>query len=364
MGKKNVLVTVPSLKKGKGGVTHFYRSMLSYIKLRKNIVLYEIGSAKSALKFIHPIWDQIRFIKALTKKRPCIVHVNPSLNFKSFIRDGLFIFISKKMNCNVMVFFHGWDKSFETSVEKRLMWFFNNTFLRADIFFVLSKDFKSVLKHWGVNKKIVVANTPVDDSLITDFFINERLGSLKKKSKLRILFLSRIEREKGIFETIDAFRILLNKGYDVSLYVAGDGGALGRAIKYSKDMNIPDGRISFLGYLNGINKIDSFKSADIYCFPTFHGEGMPTSVLEAMAFGLPIITRPVGGIKDFFENGKMGYCSESKEPEEIAMLIERLINDREKIAEISMYNHDYATSNFLSSQLFNKISSTYNSLMD
>jgi glycosyltransferase involved in cell wall biosynthesis len=43
---------------------------------------------------------------------------------------------------------------------------------------------------------------------------------------------------------------------------------------------------------------------DIFFFP-FYGEGMPISVLEAMAFSMPVITRNVGGIKDFFINGEM-----------------------------------------------------------
>lgn len=49
---------------------------------------------------------------------------------------------------------------------------------------------------------------------------------------------------------------------------------------------------------------------DIFFFP-FYGEGMPISVLEAMAFSMPVITRNVGGIKDFFINGEMGFCTDS-----------------------------------------------------
>lgn len=48
---------------------------------------------------------------------------------------------------------------------------------------------------------------------------------------------------------------------------------------------------------------EQFESGDIYILPTYF-EGMATSVLEAMAFGLPIITTPTGGVKDFFKKGK------------------------------------------------------------
>lgn len=73
-------------------------------------------------------------------------------------------------------------------------------------------------------------------------------------------------------------------------------------------------------------KIETFISHDIYCFPTY-GEGMPVSLLEAMAFGFPVVTRPVGGIKDFFENGKHGFLTNSKDPEIFAELIEKFLKN-------------------------------------
>ncbi len=66
----------------------------------------------------------------------------------------------------------------------------------------------------------------------------------------------------------------------------------------------------FLGHVSGAAKTQAFRAADIYLFTSL-AEGMPNSVLEAMAFGLPIVTRPVGGIRDFFEDGRMGYATDS-----------------------------------------------------
>ena len=75
---------------------------------------------------------------------------------------------------------------------------------------------------------------------------------------------------------------------------------------------------------------------------------MPISILEAMAFGLPLITSTVGGVKDFFIEDKMGL---SIKPSEILSLetirkVKNLILDHESINEISNFNFQFAKKNF------------------
>ena len=92
------------------------------------------------------------------------------------------------------------------------------------------------------------------------------------------------------------------------------------------------------------------KTSELYLFPTY-SEGMPTSVLEAMAFGLPVITRPVGGLKDFFENGEMGYMLESLDPEVYVHHIETLIKDVKLTKRISDYNYRFIKEHSLASKI-------------
>jgi glycosyltransferase involved in cell wall biosynthesis len=73
---------------------------------------------------------------------------------------------------------------------------------------------------------------------------------------------------------------------------------------------------------------------------------MPISLLEAMAYGLPAITRPVAAVRDFFEEGKMGILVESLDPADYANALERLLTDRELRFKIGTYNHDYARNRF------------------
>ena len=95
---------------------------------------------------------------------------------------------------------------------------------------------------------------------------------------------------------------------------------------------------------------EAFRKGDLYLFPSFH-EGMPTSVLEAMAFGIPVITRPVGGLVDFFENEKMGKMVDSIKPSDFTEAIESLLTNVNLVKQISLYNYQYAQKHFLASRI-------------
>ena len=86
---------------------------------------------------------------------------------------------------------------------------------------------------------------------------------------------------------------------------------------------------------------------------------MPTSVLEAMAFGMPVVTRPVGGLCDFFENGKMGFLCSGKEPQEIASALESIISNKRKLLEMVQYNNLYAKTHFIAPIVAQNIANFY-----
>ena len=142
--------------------------------------------------------------------------------------------------------------------------------------------------------------------------------------------------------------------------IAGDGSEFNRARQYA-DILRTEG-IEFTGDIRGEAKHMAFIRADAYFFPSY-GEEMPNSLLEAMAYGLPLVTRPVGGIRSFFEDHRMGFATESKDPVVFAQLFEKLIQNKELRLRISAFNRQYAREHFTASKAAKRIENIYREIV-
>ncbi len=323
----------------------------------------EVSLFASLFRRLRLLFYLFTFSNTVRRNDVDIVHANPSLLLNAILREGLFILVAKAHKKKVLVFFHGWNKSFEKAIEKRRLFLmlFRKIYGNADAFIVLASEFGEKLTDWGFKQKIYIETTSIDDGLTTNVDLNKKIEIPSVNHAVTILFLSRIEKEKGIYQAIDAIDILLRKNMNVFVIIAGDGSELDHCKEYVRTKSIEN--IDFVGYVIGKQKQDVFLKADIYFFPTYHGEGCPITVLEAMAFGLPVVTRNVGGLKDFFEDGKHGFVTESKSPKVYAFLLEKLITNKSLRHEISLFNYKYAQENFLAPDVTKRIETIYLDLM-
>jgi glycosyltransferase involved in cell wall biosynthesis len=332
----NILISVPGLS-GIGGVTSFWNALFKSFKNYNdiNFKILEIGG--HGKNIFGPIMDQWRFHKSCTTEIDSAL-INPSLLNKSFFRDGLFAKQLSSKKIPFIVFFHGWDLDFEKVVEKRYINFFLNSFGQAETIFVLSQDFKEKIIEWGYQGKIVVETTMVDDSLISNFSFKKRVEIIEKKKNIKILFLARIVRTKGVFRTIEAFKNLLKEIENIELIIAGEGEDFDELKHVASGIE----NIHVIGNVQGQEKIDIFEECDIYCFPTNYGEGLPISVLEAMLFGMAVITTDDGGLRYFFQDKKMGYRVNPTDIDELTEKLKTLLLNREKIVQFGEFNFNYA----------------------
>jgi glycosyltransferase involved in cell wall biosynthesis len=320
-----------------GGVANHYKGLKKY--WTEDVQYNYIGGRKGVPGNLIIIYDILKFILKIIMLNPDVILLNPSLGKTALMRDGLFLSISKILGIKTVVFFHGWDEGQEQQIDQNPDNFVKK-FNRADAFLVLASSFQKKLKEWGVTKPIQLTTTKVDDDLVKDFEIGQKeLGK-------NLLYLARIEPGKGIFITLKAFKEINKQHPDARLTVAGSGSALPKAKEYVKEKNITG--VEFKGYVTGGELETVFRESSIYILPT-HAEGMPTSVLEAMVFGLPIITRPVGGMVDFFKNGEMGYMVESLEPADFADKTIGILDNPQSQKEMGEFNYVYAKKNFMAS---------------
>ena len=84
--------------------------------------------------------------------------------------------------------------------------------------------------------------------------------------------------------------------------------------------------MELLGWVGPEAKVQTFLNCEIYTLPSYN-EGLPGSVLEAMAAGKPIVTTPVGGIPEAVEEGENGYLVNPGDVDQLAARLERLCSD-------------------------------------
>lgn len=335
MMENKLLINTPDIN-GLGGVANHYKGLLPYWTC--DVRYHSIGKKKFR-KFYTPL-SIIKFVHTLLRFRPDVVLINPSLGNGALKRDFIYLNIAKALGFKVSVFIHGFNLDYAAKADWK--WIAKNL-NKAENIIVLAQAFKDILTTKGIERPISLSTTKVPDSMIEGFDISSRVGEVKN-----ILFLSRIERAKGVFEAVQTYNMLKSKYPYLKMRVVGDGTALPELKQFVKDNEVED--ITFTGGLNGQALIDEYKNADLFFF-TSHGEGMPTVVLEAMTFGLPIVTRAVGGLCDFFEDGKMGRITDSKDPEDFVRLIRPYLRDKELVKRTSVYNHTYAKEHFPASKV-------------
>ena len=336
-----VVVVVSRVKAGKGGVATYFRSLEGELDAHTRYL--SIGEKNKSKNVFFGLFrfcaDLMNLWRWAGEEKVGVVHLNPSLLWKAVLREGLHILIAKGTGKRVLVFWHGWHwgcaRQLENGLFRRL---FHGVYGRVDCHVVLAEEFRQGLRNLGCKGPIICESTVVSEAALG--LPSQGTTRWSSEEPVRLLFLSRVEKEKGIYAAIDATTQVRAKGYPVSLVVAGDGTERVRAEEYVKHKNIKG--ISFVGYLRGDEKKNVLLKSDIFLFPSSHGEGMPLSVLDAMAAGLPVLCTRAGGLKDFFQDGQMGFSAAEPSTTLFAALIERLISDPEQAKAMGQYNREFA----------------------
>ena len=346
---KKILIPMPN-KVYKGGICSYWSAMFSSFGKFSDIEFEVIKIGNHGKNIFGPPLDQWRFRKS-SKPDIDLVILNPSIQNRAFFREAIFAkqLISKRIP--FIAFFHGWDLDFEKKVDSDYRRFFLNSFGYAKSIITLSLKAKEKIVDWGYTGRIIVEKTVVDSLLIEKFSLEKKRKNQDLSKNIRILFLARMEREKGIFELIEAFERLQKDFKQLELIIAGNGTAFDDV--RAKVLNIKN--IRLIGHIEGDDKSYILEESDIYCLPSY-SEGLPVSVLEAMAFGLPVITTSVGGLQEFFQEVNMGYTTVPKDVDDLVDKLKLLLLDHSKISKIGDYNFDYIqkylTSDIVSKRLY------------
>ena len=211
--------------------------------------------------------------------------------------------------------------------------------------FVGSHLYKYALKY---NKKVIFQNR--DD--INEFVARELVkrsqcelvnGSgvnLKKftrnklpKGKVSFLMVSRVIREKGVLEYFKAAKIVKEKYPDVTFSYIGAIDKNKNAISMDELRSfIDEGVIEYISETNHVEKYVG--NCSVFVLPTYYREGIPRTLLEAMAMGRPILTTNTPGCRETIIEGENGYFVKVKRANDLANKIIFMIEHKSDLQKM------------------------------
>lgn len=175
-----------------------------------------------------------------------------------------------------------------------------------------------------------------------------------------ILFSGTLYEGKGYKDLIQAFAKVANIFPDWKVVFAGNGEVdLAKALAAKLEISE---QVELLGWVSGEAKHKAFSEAKALCLPSY-AEGFPMAVLDAWAYGLPVITTPVGGVPDVAIDGKNMLLFNPGDINKLADCLERIITDEQLRQMISKESETMAQSSFNVNTICKEVGAIYDDIM-
>ncbi len=308
---KQVLTIGCDYKTTKGGISSVIGS---YSQIYSPFNFIATTQTKSKLhNLIFLFISLIRFILKCFSNDIKIIHIHTASN-TSFRRKAIFINIASIFNKKIILHIHG--GKFHVFYEKNKS-FVENVLNKVDTIVALSKQWEVYFKEIvGCKNVEVIANivdTPKD------------IKKIKRNSNpISGVFLGNMNPQKGIYDIIDmADNYKESLKGKLVLHIGGNG-ETDKVQQLINDRNLND-IIIYEGWVDYERKAELLANADFFLLPSYI-EGLPISILEAMSYGLPVISTPVGGIPEILLENRNGFLINPGDKEALFRAINRFIN--------------------------------------
>jgi len=211
---------------------------------------------------------------------------------------------------------------------------------------VRSESLRRALVDLGCDpKKIEVQRTGIP---LEEFAFHER--SFPNDGEWRLVQAGRLIEKKGLPVTLRAFAVFLRKYPTATLTIAGEGPLLAQVQKLARELNI-EKRLSLPGFISQEQLRDIYYRSHLFVHPSETGhdgnvEGIPNSMLEAMASGLPVFATDHGGIPEAVDNGVSGVLVGERDHEALANALLNATLDSDSLARIARNGAEVVRKNF------------------
>lgn len=211
--------------------------------------------------------------------------------------------------------------------------FIKFVFRKADVVICQSNYWKRLFEKSTLitnNSKFIIIENMID----FDKYAALPLRDLNENEKVTILFMAWVTRNKGIFELIEAVKMLKKENVNFKVIVAGKGDDYERIVEEIKLADLKE-EITLMGWVLGEQKLSILAESDIFVLPTYF-DGYPNSLLEAMASGKACIATNVGSIPDMMSNMDTGILVDKKDYNQLFQGLKVLIQNPVLRGEMSL----------------------------
>ncbi|MDD6811830.1 MAG: glycosyltransferase family 4 protein, partial [Lachnospiraceae bacterium] len=307
-----MIVPNPAVKGGIASVVNGYRG--SALEKQHEISYVESYCDGSKWqKLFKAISGYFAFIGQLIGNRPDVVHIHSSFG-PSFYRKMPFIYLGRWAGIPVVNHIHGaeFDSFYEKASERKKK-LVAKVYGKCTRLVVLSKEWKKAISQIVPAEKIDVVENyckipkePYDTG----------------RKPMQLLFLGELGERKGCYDIPVILETVKQSFPQVHLVMAGDGQM--EPVKEAFHKKNLSGAVEFPGWVRGPEKEKLLRESAVFLFPTYH-EGMPMAVLEAMGYGMGIVTTGVGGIPKLITQKENGYLEKPGQTQAMAQDVMELL---------------------------------------
>ena len=326
-------------RKVKGGIaaviSGYYGSRLEEDFNMIYVESYKDGGKVS--KLIKAICGYIHFFKVLLIDKPDIVHIHSSFG-PSFYRKIPFIYMASFFNKPIINHIHGADfNKFYNGASNNKKKLIEAVYRKCSILIALSNEWKSNLANIVSEDKIRIIE---NYSIINENAFIERIN---RKSNNQVLFLGEVGKRKGCYDLPGVVKHVVKKIPNIK-FIIGGSGDIEEIKQLLKEKDLEE-HVIFTGWVKGKKKDKLLRENDVFFLPSYN-EGMPMAILDAMGYGMPIISTNVGGIPKIVENNVNGYICEPGDIESFAHNIIDILSNEETLIRTSMASFNIAKNKY------------------
>jgi glycosyltransferase involved in cell wall biosynthesis len=211
---------------------------------------------------------------------------------------------------------------------------------------VRSESLRRALVDLGCDpKKIEIQRTGIP---LDEFPFRDRADP--KNGEWQFVQAGRLIEKKGLPVTLRAFSTFLKQYPNATLTIAGEGPLLPELQKLARELTVAE-RVSFTGFISQEQLREIYYRSHIFLHPSQTGrdgnqEGVPNSMLEAMATGLPVFATEHGGIPEAIENGMSGVLVPERDDEALGRALLDAARDPASLSQIARRGADAVRQNF------------------